>query len=731
METTNPGKEPQEGSSRRLRDEFKDIPAGEYDEGGKLTEQGRRTNAVLQALANGWNFVKDCLGDFGACGNRMLQIANDFGMELPEWAKNVVEALFNVEQKEAGDRRLVVHGSTDHEHGRRRDSIVDTIASAWTDLIMPALGKLKDLVASLGDILATWLGEAWSWIQKMWNWFRNALSTIKSLTVTPDANQKAIYKDFWERNKGGISYQTVLSQMNNPTECAPPALKAAAKLMSNLGGMGKFLVWCFGYRCSGPAYCEGRQRDSEFCEASGEGEHDQWCAERNGQESNGACTAIDALDDRFEAEAHCLQQEDDNGKKVCQWYTRIPGTSACKWKRDIEMCMNRVKKDLCLSVNTQRCKEGEFMMKSQDCTWNSLIYTRRKGTVREFDTWAYKRDCDAYVTAGGRNTDCDKDAVVKMYLTDKKEITRKKSWAGKMNAPIAEKEFPERAKTKEQTGDSIQFEWVRENIEGLSELDKYKVRSMGISGMLNRPPRLWGDPDTKYVREGATTEEDGIECTSDDDCRKDAGQVANREAGMVTTWPRCFSTNPDNPFDKNTTKYARRCGIRVPTFGPWDNERRGRKVGSRPDVEVSEACWIGADGVPVPLKDRDWYNTTRFQPRSWDTALEKIKGVKLQKGEILEPEDWKKSRVKGEDCISYGHSIAWENQEASTFTKVLTAGHDYVPYFHSVGEGPWIQKTPDENQCFKCLPGMFQTAPRKPGMCDTHTQKDKGFRGFE
>ena len=69
METTNPGKEPQEGSSRRLRDEFKDIPAGEYDEGGKLTEQGRRTNAVLQALANGWNFVKDCLGDFGACGN--------------------------------------------------------------------------------------------------------------------------------------------------------------------------------------------------------------------------------------------------------------------------------------------------------------------------------------------------------------------------------------------------------------------------------------------------------------------------------------------------------------------------------------------------------------------------------------------------------------------------------------------------------------------------------------
>ena len=120
---------------RRLDTEsFQNVMMGtETHENHQATSTRRRLNPLI----TGWNFVKNILTDLDEAAGKLLIMAKEVDMGLPDWALNVVTALQAIISKGTGGRRLGEVSCSSDEFEPK--SIIDKIVCGWNNLIMPCL----------------------------------------------------------------------------------------------------------------------------------------------------------------------------------------------------------------------------------------------------------------------------------------------------------------------------------------------------------------------------------------------------------------------------------------------------------------------------------------------------------------------------------------------------------------------------------------------------------------
>ena len=66
----------------------------------------------------------------------------------------------------------------------------------------------------------------------------------------------------------------------------------------------------------------------------------------------------------------------------CRWVE----PKECEWKDDFDYCIARLTTVICESINTKRCKEGTFLLKSTSCSFTSFL-NPSQGIKRTTDDW--------------------------------------------------------------------------------------------------------------------------------------------------------------------------------------------------------------------------------------------------------------------------------------------------------------------------------------------------------
>ena len=182
---------------RRLDTEsFQNVMMGtETHENHQATSTRRRLNPLI----TGWNFVKNILTDLDEAAGKLLIMAKEVDMGLPDWALNVVTALQAIISKGTGGRRLGEVSCSSDEFEPK--TIIDKIVCGWNNLIMPCLKDFGNCMAKIGGMIANFMGPAFRWIVKMWNW---AWDTAKGFTGEFSSPLKALMSEDQKRNLKGL-----------------------------------------------------------------------------------------------------------------------------------------------------------------------------------------------------------------------------------------------------------------------------------------------------------------------------------------------------------------------------------------------------------------------------------------------------------------------------------------------------------------------------------------------
>ena len=96
-------------------------------------------NAITSSVGGAWKFVQNCLSDLGNCVNKILEMANDAGMNIPTWGKNIVKSL------KALRRRRQLGDSYDTHVERRR---LNPLITGW-DFVKNCLTNLDEAASKL------------------------------------------------------------------------------------------------------------------------------------------------------------------------------------------------------------------------------------------------------------------------------------------------------------------------------------------------------------------------------------------------------------------------------------------------------------------------------------------------------------------------------------------------------------------------------------------------------
>ena len=147
---------------RRLDTEsFQNVMMGtETHENHQATSTRRRLNPLI----TGWNFVKNILTDLDEAAGKLLIMAKDVDMGLPDWALNVVTALQAIISKGTGGRRLGEVSCSSDEFEPK--TIIDKIVCGWNNLIMPCLKDFGNCMAKIGGMIADFMGPPVQWVGK-------------------------------------------------------------------------------------------------------------------------------------------------------------------------------------------------------------------------------------------------------------------------------------------------------------------------------------------------------------------------------------------------------------------------------------------------------------------------------------------------------------------------------------------------------------------------------------
>ena len=96
-------------------------------------------NAITSAVGGAWKFVQNCLSDLGNCVNKILEMADDAGMNIPTWGKNIVKSL------KALRRRRQLGDSYDTHVERRR---LNPLITGW-NFVKNCLTNLDEAASKL------------------------------------------------------------------------------------------------------------------------------------------------------------------------------------------------------------------------------------------------------------------------------------------------------------------------------------------------------------------------------------------------------------------------------------------------------------------------------------------------------------------------------------------------------------------------------------------------------
>ena len=224
----------------------------------------------------------------------------------------------------------------------------------------------------MGTAIVNFMGKHFQWVVDLWDWGWQFVDIIKG-DITSFGPYKTIMERYANMQHSGspvdmflpsgirdVNYQWVQDFQAKHGEMFP--------LFNKGGELVKFAFWCFGYTCSGGGGCQGlndRQTCNEYIE---DPKNIAKCVDKVGEDSQGACATLT-----------------EEGKDKCQdtmpFHTMYTGCNwedkhTCIWKQDVAHCFNRVKKEICTSINTRRCGEGSFLIKSSGCSWNALFDTQ-------------------------------------------------------------------------------------------------------------------------------------------------------------------------------------------------------------------------------------------------------------------------------------------------------------------------------------------------------------------
>ena len=96
-------------------------------------------DAITSAVGGAWKFVKNCMSDLGNCVNKILEMADDAGMNIPTWGKNIVKSL-----KALRRRRQLGDSYETHVERRRLNPLI----TGW-NFIKNCLGDLGGCASNI------------------------------------------------------------------------------------------------------------------------------------------------------------------------------------------------------------------------------------------------------------------------------------------------------------------------------------------------------------------------------------------------------------------------------------------------------------------------------------------------------------------------------------------------------------------------------------------------------
>ena len=224
-------------------------------------------------------------------------------------------------------------------------------------------------------MIAGWLGEKFKWIKDLWNWAMSFISVIKS--EFPKKLKDSIPKSELAKFTNGLKDVNYKWMSDHSTNAQGENL---FPIVSKLGSLPKFLFWCLGSRCSGGGDCTLQNTRHECNEHKG----DERCRGKIGEDPQGACEEINS--DRYPNEdlrKKCTTHMPYHSKYTgCHWEE----PQKCEWGNDIKECFRRIRMELCNSINTKRCANGQFLLRTNACTFASFL-APDNGKKRSINEW--------------------------------------------------------------------------------------------------------------------------------------------------------------------------------------------------------------------------------------------------------------------------------------------------------------------------------------------------------
>ena len=234
---------------------------------------------------------------------------------------------------------------------------------------MPCLSDFGDCMKQMGTAIVNFMGKHFQWVVDLWDWGWQFVDIIKG-DITSFGPYKTIMQRYANMKHNGnpvdmflpsgirdVNYQWIQDFQATHGEMFP---------LFNLGGeLVKFAFWCFGYSCSGGGNCQ-RLNDRQTCQNwIHDAANKAMCVDKVSEDSQGACATLTA-----EGKDKCQETMPLHHMYTgCNWEDK----HTCIWKQDIKHCFTRVKNELCTSINTRRCGEGNFLIKTTGCSWSSLF----------------------------------------------------------------------------------------------------------------------------------------------------------------------------------------------------------------------------------------------------------------------------------------------------------------------------------------------------------------------
>lgn len=134
----------------------------------------------------------------------------------------------------------------------------------------------------------------------------------------------------------------------------------------------------------------------------------------------------------FEVQTACENHSPKHTKySGCVWVQ----PSKCKWKNDIQGCFDKIKKQMCEVINTKKCFDGNYMIKSTSCSFSSFFLDSSEFTETRIKEMVTRNDGGPrYVNLDphDKRRCCHEDMSIQISLHGKLSIASEQCTRGRL-----------------------------------------------------------------------------------------------------------------------------------------------------------------------------------------------------------------------------------------------------------------------------------------------------------